>query len=361
MTTAQIVYLLTGLFAAHFFFWFAKTSFSENKNRTAILSMITLMVVAAAWLGYYEFFSDDTTILLIPVVVVVIFAVLFFAPIGGIRAIKIEQNSEKVDERDTMFARDEYTQGTEKYEKYYSMRPEKKKIDDKIRRFPRLLAPGGKFYDQIRSGYIASLFEVEEKLITLVDGEVSPTKTETDIVQISEFLKKLTLHLGADEAGIAELNPNYVYSHVGRGPEEWGSEINNPHKYTIVFTVEMDYGKVEEAPRIGITEETALQYLNAQKISIALARFIRDLGYPARAHVAGSNYQIMLPPAAYDAGLGEMGRLGYLISPKYGARIRLGAVTTDIPLIPDSPIQFGVQDFCEKCKKCAVNCPSGAI
>jgi reductive dehalogenase len=69
----------------------------------------------------------------------------------------------------------------------------------------------------------------------------------------------------------------------------------------------------------------------------------------------------MLPPVAYDAGLGELGRMGYLVSPKFGGRIRLGAVTTDLPLIPDKPINFGLQDFCERCKKCAINCPSGAI
>jgi epoxyqueuosine reductase QueG len=56
-----------------------------------------------------------------------------------------------------------------------------------------------------------------------------------------------------------------------------------------------------------------------------------------------------------------LGRMGYLISPEYGARIRLGAVTTDLPLVADQPISFGVQDFCDKCLKCAVNCPSAAI
>jgi epoxyqueuosine reductase QueG len=69
----------------------------------------------------------------------------------------------------------------------------------------------------------------------------------------------------------------------------------------------------------------------------------------------------MLPPVGQDAGLGEVGRCGYLISPKLGARTRLGAITTDLPLTPDSAISFGVQDFCDKCVKCADNCPSSAI
>ncbi|MGB2697504.1 MAG: reductive dehalogenase, partial [Candidatus Zixiibacteriota bacterium] len=287
--------------------------------------------------------------------------ILFFLPIGKNKSLKITNITEWVDERDVIFSRAQYKPGTEHYQIYYKIRPEKKKIDDKIRRLPELLAPGVKYYDPLRSEYVRSQFDIEESLVTQVDGSVTPDKHPVDPEEMSRILKNLTLHLGANEVGIAKLNPAYVYSHVGRGPEPWGKEIKNDHPYAIAFTVEMDYSKVEEAPKIGITEETALQYLNAQRISIMLAQYIRKLGYGARAHISGSNYQIMLPPVANDAGLGELGRLGYLISPRFGARIRLGAVTTEIPLVPDKPITFGVQDFCEKCKKCAVNCPPDAI
>jgi reductive dehalogenase len=175
------------------------------------------------------------------------------------------------------------------------------------------------------------------------------------------LIKEVVTAVGACEVGVAKLNPMHVYSHVGRGPENWGEPIENTHKYAVVFTLEMDYDQVSEAPRLGITEESAFQYLRGAQISIALARYIRGLGYPARAHISGSNYQIMLPPVAHDAGLGELGRIGYLMSPNFGPRIRLGAITTDMPLVPDKPVSFGVQDFCTKCLKCAANCPSGAI
>jgi reductive dehalogenase len=174
-------------------------------------------------------------------------------------------------------------------------------------------------------------------------------------------IKQVALHLGAAEVGVTHLDPAFVYSHVGRGPEPWGAPIRNQHRYAIAFTLEMDYDYVEQAPGVGITEESAREYLHGALISITLAQFIRQLGYTARAHIAGSNYQIMLPPVAHAAGLGELGRFGYLISRKYGARVRLGAVTTDLPLVPDTPVVFGVQDFCDKCKRCAVNCPSGSI
>jgi reductive dehalogenase len=69
----------------------------------------------------------------------------------------------------------------------------------------------------------------------------------------------------------------------------------------------------------------------------------------------------MMVPLAVDAGLGELSRMGYLITKEYGPRVRLSAVTTDMPLVPDKPIDIGVDDFCWTCKKCAVCCPSHSI
>ena len=53
--------------------------------------------------------------------------------------------------------------------------------------------------------------------------------------------------------------------------------------------------------------------------------------------------------------------MGLLITPKYGPRIRLAKVITDMPLYPDPRISFGVVEFCETCKLCADECPSSAI
>jgi reductive dehalogenase len=333
----------------------------ERERRAALVAATLFVLFAVIWFGGFLIFLPGDFVVAGAVIVVGVPLLLFFVPIGKKKVQKITTVTERVDERNVIFARAKYRPGTERYDIYYAMRPQKKEIDDKIRRLPELLAPGGKYYDPLRSEYVGSQFEFEETLVTLADGPINSEKQEIDPKDISLFLKKMTLHLGAAEVGIARLNPAYVYSHVGRGPEPWGKKIRNKQPYVIVLSVEMNYIKVEEAPKIGISEETALQYLNVQRIAIVLADYIRNLGYQARAHISGSNYQIMLPPVADDAGLGELGRLGYLISPRFGARIRLAAVTTEIPLVPDKPIQFGVQDFCEKCKKCAVNCPPGVI
>jgi epoxyqueuosine reductase QueG len=32
-----------------------------------------------------------------------------------------------------------------------------------------------------------------------------------------------------------------------------------------------------------------------------------------------------------------------------------------MPLIPDKPIDFGVEDFCKVCRKCATTCPTNSM
>ena len=50
-----------------------------------------------------------------------------------------------------------------------------------------------------------------------------------------------------------------------------------------------------------------------------------------------------------------------VLNPFLGARFKASVVTTDLPLLPDKPIDFGLQKFCSVCKKCAIECPANAI
>jgi reductive dehalogenase len=67
------------------------------------------------------------------------------------------------------------------------------------------------------------------------------------------------------------------------------------------------------------------------------------------------------PAYGVFAGVGELGRLNRLVSPTLGAGGRVTALLTDLPLAIDKPIDFGLQEFCRHCKKCAKACPVGAI
>lgn len=57
------------------------------------------------------------------------------------------------------------------------------------------------------------------------------------------------------------------------------------------------------------------------------------------------------------AGLGWIGRNNLLVSPDYGARLRLVTILTDIPLEVDKPLDIN----CDICKKCLPTCPADAI
>jgi reductive dehalogenase len=123
----------------------------------------------------------------------------------------------------------------------------------------------------------------------------------------------------------------------------------------------MDYELTNAAPYPPETVETGHQYVEAARVSVQLAAAIRYLGFPARAHIDG-NYRVIAPLVARDAGLGEIGRMGLLMTPRLGPRVRVGVVTTDLPLIPDGyHPDASVLDFCRICKKCAINCPSQSI
>jgi epoxyqueuosine reductase len=73
------------------------------------------------------------------------------------------------------------------------------------------------------------------------------------------------------------------------------------------------------------------------------------------------HYDLLLVPLAIDAGLGELGRHGHLVADQFGPRVRLFAVTTDMPWQPNRPIGKGIEAFCRYCKKCATACPSRSI
>jgi 3-chloro-4-hydroxyphenylacetate reductive dehalogenase len=50
-----------------------------------------------------------------------------------------------------------------------------------------------------------------------------------------------------------------------------------------------------------------------------------------------------------------------LVNPFLGPRFKAAVVTTDMPLAVDKLIDFGLQDFCARCGKCARACPAQAI
>ncbi len=290
-----------------------------------------------------------------------IFLIFLFVPPLKKRPVEIVGKQKKVDERDVIFARFDLVEGTQNYKDYYRRKPDKKNRDDDIRKIPDILANSHFEKSPALFSLATAEFDFLEHQLTQVQGDVFPESVRSSPSENTRMVKNIVTYLGADLCGVSLLDQAYVYSHVGRGPDPYGQKIVLKHKYAVAFAVEMDLGMVASAPGAPVVVETGKKYVEAAKVSIIAARFIRRLGYPARAHVAGSNYQAMLPPIAWKSGLGELGRIGVLITDRFGPRARLGLITTDLPLIPDVPLRLGVQEFCQRCQKCARNCPAQAI
>ncbi len=179
-----------------------------------------------------------------------------------------------------------------------------------------------------------------------------------DPVWMTERVKQVARLYGANLVGVTKVNPNWIYSHYFERPTGNYDKLEMRMKYAIVMGIEMDWDWIKHSPYPEASAATALVYSRMAEVSSSLAKYIRALGYPALPSGNDTGQNI---PLAIDAGLGELGRLGLLLTPEYGPRQRLCKVFTDLPLVPDKPIDFGIQRYCETCHACAQACPVNAI
>ncbi len=267
----------------------------------------------------------------------------------------------RIDERTTMFARARLTPGSPEYNAYYAAHPEHHTADERFRANPGLLTPGALFYDERLAASPEGSFFLTESLRHAVDGPVAGTAVQRSPRAMTAWIKELAAYHGAVETGICELQASHVYTHIGRGSGAYGDPITLDHRYAIAISVEMDHEMLNSAPHMPTVMESARQYARSGQIAVILAAAIRALGYPARAHIDG-NYRVIAPLVAKQAGLGEIGRMGLLMTPRLGPRVRLAVITTDLPLSVDPPTwDPAMIDFCTHCTKCAAVCPSQAI
>lgn len=286
--------------------------------------------------------------------------IFFFLPIPKAKILDTDVPKGKIDERDVMFSRDELEPGTQRFNDYYKAHPEFLEVDNQWRKKAGLCQEGSSVYNPFQFSSAIASFVAVSHFHNAVNTKTTVPKKQVNASDISQYIKLWTKKLGALEVGICEMKDYHYYSHKGRG-EDYGKVITQRQKYGIVLTVEMDKAMMSYAPAGPTVMESAQQYMNAGTIAMQVTEFIRQLGHDARAHIDG-NYQVICPLVARDAGMGEIGRMGLLMTPKLGPRVRLAIITTDLPLeIDERNYDPSMTDFCIKCKKCAEVCPSNAI
>ncbi|NKB99118.1 MAG: Fe-S protein [Pseudomonadales bacterium] len=190
------------------------------------------------------------------------------------------------------------------------------------------------------------------------DTEQDTESNLTDPAVNTEAIKALSYHLGADLTGICEI-PRYAwYSH---GPT--GEPYEMKHRYAVVMLIDQGYDTMEGASGDDWISgcQSMRGYIRGAEIAGVMADFLRKLGHDSRPQT-NADSQVLQIPLVLQAGLGELSRIGELVlNPYVGPRFKSVVLTTNLPLVPDQPIDFGLQEFCGNCLKCARECPVNAI
>ncbi len=192
------------------------------------------------------------------------------------------------------------------------------------------------------------------------DGEIADLEAPgtSDPDHNADALKALAYHLGGDMVGVCRVPTHAWYSHRGDG-----SVIEPDHEYAVVILLDQGYETMEGASGDDWVSgaQSMRAYMRGAQIAGIMAEHVRSLGFGARSQTNRLS-EVLHIPLVLEAGLGELSRIGELVlNPFVGPRFKSVVMTTNMPLTPDDMIDFGLQDFCEKCTKCARECPCGAI
>jgi ferredoxin len=125
----------------------------------------------------------------------------------------------------------------------------------------------------------------------------------------------------------------------------------------VVGLLEEDHASVQALPNPDGLKTTFATILEGNRLMFELARWLHDRGYGA--YVA-ENMGVVLHYGV-QAGLGQLGLNGQLLTPHAGSRCRPSMLSTDAPLILDEPRDYGIPRVCDACRVCVARCPSGAI
>jgi len=253
-------------------------------------------------------------------------------------------------------------------------RPTTMILDDEIPRIPKRAS----FFDRaihgdlgVKTQHERTRFAFKHPLATAMvrqigamvphqDGPVAEEVAQScsDPAENARALKSLSYFMGAELTGVCEV-PRYAwYSHV-----DGGREVERHHKYAVVMLIDQEYDTMEGASGDDFISgaQSMRAYMRGAVVAGVMAEHLRTLGFSSRAQT-NADSEVLQLPLTLLSGLGELSRIGELVlNPFVGPRFKSVVLTTDMPLIPDKPIDFGLQEFCSDCYKCARECPCDAI
>lgn len=178
----------------------------------------------------------------------------------------------------------------------------------------------------------------------------APAKRCVDSDALAASLKRRAAELGLSAVGVAMYDEKYTFASC-RG-SELGDRI-------VVCMLEQNWEATQTIPSIRAERSAMMAYAGVIQRATTLVEWIQEQGFRAKAHdLQGDNVVIHY---AVEAGLGQLGLNGQVLTPGAGSRCRVVTITTDAPFALDHPVDYGINRICDECQVCVRRCPSGAI
>ena len=144
--------------------------------------------------------------------------------------------------------------------------------------------------------------------------------------------------------------------------QEWVFEgQETTFKTVIMVGVHHDYEELKHAPEFRAGIEVVRQYGRAAAAAKKITAWLMHQGWDAEAVTGPMAGKLVMIPPALECGFGELGKHGSLINPEFGSSFRLSAVLTNAPFASTKKRDFGIDEFCSKCRICEDACPPIAI
>lgn len=196
---------------------------------------------------------------------------------------------------------------------------------------------------------IGSLRELRKTVKSIKNNPYTGNKTITP--EVLNELDNYAKSLGISTIGYTQVNETQMFK-----------DSIVIFRNAIVFNMEMKKSEIEQAPSKRTNIEVFRTYYELGRSVNLIADFLRENGYNAQAIPAISS-NLNLSVMARDAGLGEFGKHGLLITEAFGPSVRLAAVLTDINNLPffNKNNKKWIKSFCDSCNACVRKCPANAI
>jgi len=192
-----------------------------------------------------------------------------------------------------------------------------------------------------------------------IGAEIAPVPHDPEA--LTRHVKAVAYFLKADLVGTCRVPASAYYSH-----DKEGRPVDVRYENAIVFIMRKDFQAMRASTGSDwMGDPISFQaYAHLGLVAETLAGYVRRLGWDAEPQYGPSfvnRYSVLMPPLLLLSGMGEVSRAGIILNPFLGLGYKAAAVLTDMPLVPDRPVDFGLQSFCQSCRICAQNCPSKAI